>query len=349
MYEQIEDYPKTSIKEFLILEMLIHTPGMYGLEMVESSGGEIKRGTIYPTLQRMMEKQYVQSKEEPRTQPEIGIPRRKYEITEYGKRVYYKNSEIKKMLRGELLTMDEAAKLLYVSDGTMGLWIEVGEVPYIVGSDDEIRIERDSIFRDETKSFLDEGLKWQGMRTEEAIPHGEYWFNKAIESNNKYALAVHELGRLFYTFGHYYKAVEFLKKAAELNPDAMPPSMNLGMNFFEMQLYRDAEQCFRNVVRNSPDFAKGWYQLGITLSMLGFYNKQKAVDAIESLKRARSLNPNSPETFWFLSRLYVLPTYGISDFVSAESLANEIKHDFPEWAEEIKLLISLNNHSLVLG
>jgi PadR family transcriptional regulator, regulatory protein PadR len=81
--------PSVSRKELLILEMLIQgRRELYGLEMVEASNGDLKRGTIYVTLQRMQEKGFVDSKLEPRIAPEIGIPRRLYSVTGYGQRVY---------------------------------------------------------------------------------------------------------------------------------------------------------------------------------------------------------------------------------------------------------------------
>lgn len=80
--------PSLSRKEALILEMLISGGReLYGLEMVEASSGELKRGTIYVTLQRMQEKGLVESRQEERTAPEIGIPRRLYRITGDGQRV----------------------------------------------------------------------------------------------------------------------------------------------------------------------------------------------------------------------------------------------------------------------
>jgi PadR family transcriptional regulator PadR len=81
--------PSLSRKEALILRMLVGSAGeLFGLEMVEASRGELKRGTIYVTLQRMTEKGLIESKAEPRTAPEIGIPRRLYKATSYGQRVY---------------------------------------------------------------------------------------------------------------------------------------------------------------------------------------------------------------------------------------------------------------------
>ncbi len=43
------EFPKLSRKEFLVLGMLIGRGEMFGLEMVEASEGELKRGTIYVT------------------------------------------------------------------------------------------------------------------------------------------------------------------------------------------------------------------------------------------------------------------------------------------------------------
>ena len=87
----MSEFPKLSTKEFKILELLIAKGEMFGLEMVESSEGELKRGTIYVTLQRMDDKGYIESREEPRQIPEIGIPRRKYRATGLGERVYQTN------------------------------------------------------------------------------------------------------------------------------------------------------------------------------------------------------------------------------------------------------------------
>jgi len=74
--------------ESRILEMLLAVGGeMYGLEMVDSGEGKLKRGTIYVTLQRLQQKGLVDSRLEPRTPPETGIPRRLYSITGFGQRV----------------------------------------------------------------------------------------------------------------------------------------------------------------------------------------------------------------------------------------------------------------------
>ena len=84
-------FPRLSRKEFAILEMLISKREMFGLEMVEASNGELKRGTIYVTLQRMSEKGYIDSRQEARLMPEVGNPRRKYWATGLGEKIYRTN------------------------------------------------------------------------------------------------------------------------------------------------------------------------------------------------------------------------------------------------------------------
>lgn len=88
-----DEFPRLSRKEALVLEMLLGKGEMFGLEMVQASEGGLKRGTIYVTLQRMADKGYVDSREEARTMPEIGIARRKYKATGLGERVYRANAK----------------------------------------------------------------------------------------------------------------------------------------------------------------------------------------------------------------------------------------------------------------
>jgi len=102
MNDNKNEFPKLSRKEMLTLEMLISKGEMFGLEMVEASEEELKRGTIYVTLQRMSDKGYIESREEPRTMPEIGIPRRKYRATGLGERVYQTNLKAQEFFNSEL-------------------------------------------------------------------------------------------------------------------------------------------------------------------------------------------------------------------------------------------------------
>ena len=79
------DFPRLSQKEYLILDLLRSGGERFGLEMVRESKDTLKRGTIYVTLTRMVEKGYLTSRQED-TPNDPGMPRRLYMITGEGAR-----------------------------------------------------------------------------------------------------------------------------------------------------------------------------------------------------------------------------------------------------------------------
>lgn len=91
--------PTLPAKERLILELLVSSGPMYGLQLVEHSNGALKRGTVYVTLGRMEAKGFVESEQEPLPPGAIGLPRRLYRPTALGER----------MLRAWTLLVNELA------------------------------------------------------------------------------------------------------------------------------------------------------------------------------------------------------------------------------------------------
>jgi len=83
-----QELPELARKEYVAMSLLVPSrEPMYGLEMVELSKGQLKRGTVYVTLNRLEEKGYITSKKEPE-QPGIAQPRRLYRTTGLGERVF---------------------------------------------------------------------------------------------------------------------------------------------------------------------------------------------------------------------------------------------------------------------
>ncbi len=72
-------------RERLILRDLLVNPWAYGLELVERSGGLLKRGTVYVTLGRLEQEGLLDSLEETTTPDHVGIPRRVYTLTDQGR------------------------------------------------------------------------------------------------------------------------------------------------------------------------------------------------------------------------------------------------------------------------
>jgi len=83
----VNTLPRLSNTERLILELLDAEGELFGLQMVELSGGRLKRGTVYVTLGRMQEKSYLESRQETQAPGAIGLPRRLYRPTGHAARV----------------------------------------------------------------------------------------------------------------------------------------------------------------------------------------------------------------------------------------------------------------------
>lgn len=82
----MDSVPTLPATERLILELLASNGSMFGLQMVEASGGRLKRGSVYVTLGRMEQKGYIESEQEQRPAGAIGLPRRLHRPTALGKR-----------------------------------------------------------------------------------------------------------------------------------------------------------------------------------------------------------------------------------------------------------------------
>jgi DNA-binding PadR family transcriptional regulator len=78
--------PSISTTESLLLDLL-EGRERFGLELVERSGGAVKRGSVYVLLARMEAKGFVESRQEERAPGAIGLPRRMYRATSYGLKV----------------------------------------------------------------------------------------------------------------------------------------------------------------------------------------------------------------------------------------------------------------------
>lgn len=97
----MDEIPRLSRKERLILELLINQGEMYGLEMVKTAPHDLKRGTVYVTLGRMADKGYVESRQvkEPN---DPGLPKRLFKATGHGKRVFHAWEMVRTTLAGSM-------------------------------------------------------------------------------------------------------------------------------------------------------------------------------------------------------------------------------------------------------
>ena len=79
--------PRLARAERMILQLLVEHGDLFGLALVNASGGRLSRGGIYVTLGRMEEKGLLTSRQEAPAPGAIGLPRRLYTPTSYARRV----------------------------------------------------------------------------------------------------------------------------------------------------------------------------------------------------------------------------------------------------------------------
>jgi len=79
--------------QYEILKLLYLRDEVYGLELVRSSK-IIKRGTVYVYLHCLEEKGYIVSRQEEKNPKAIGLPRRIYQLTESGTKVFMINHNL---------------------------------------------------------------------------------------------------------------------------------------------------------------------------------------------------------------------------------------------------------------
>jgi len=88
-------------KERLILERLVGAGPTFGQQLVDESGGALKRGTVYVTLSRMEAKGLVSSEQEAQQPGAVGLPRRIYRITGLGERLLAASATFQKAVAME--------------------------------------------------------------------------------------------------------------------------------------------------------------------------------------------------------------------------------------------------------
>ena len=81
-----DNFPRVSGKEEIILNLLIDGTQRYGLEMIKAKPRDLKRGTIYVTLDRMEDKGLITSEVVETPEGKQGPARRMYQITGTGER-----------------------------------------------------------------------------------------------------------------------------------------------------------------------------------------------------------------------------------------------------------------------
>lgn len=88
-------FARLSDKEYLVFDLLVSAARpLYGLQLVQKADGALPRGTVYVLLNRMEKKGYIRSMREEPKAGASGIPRRHYEPTGFGAKVFQLSQQL---------------------------------------------------------------------------------------------------------------------------------------------------------------------------------------------------------------------------------------------------------------
>ena len=123
-------------------------------------------------------------------------------------------------------------------------------------------------------------------------------YKKAIEINSSFPDAHNNLGVIFKKLGDNKKAIDCYKKAIEINPNYFNAHNNLGVIFLQTGDFQKAMDCYEKAIKINSNYAEAYYNLG-NLS-LELYKNQKAKDCYE---KAIKINPNYVDAYWNLQSI----------------------------------------------
>ncbi len=110
---------------------------------------------------------------------------------------------------------------------------------------------------------------------------------EALDINPRSAVALHDLGLLYWSRGDREDGVDLLEKAAELDDSSAAPHTNLGIAYMALGRYHDAVKLFEESVSFEPEDPDIRYKYGKSLEMSGAPGR-----ALEQYYEALSRNPD---------------------------------------------------------
>jgi len=126
----------------------------------------------------------------------------------------------------------------------------------------------------------------------------------------KEAEIFHKQAMSFLKQGEVRKAVEFFDKALDFDNDYFPSWNNKGIALLELKKYKQALNCFEQVIRINALDKMVWYNKGYTLLMLEEY--QESVTAFDNF--LYSYSKEDDDFYKFASYMQAKGLYGLKNY-----------------------------------
>jgi len=112
------------------------------------------------------------------------------------------------------------------------------------------------------------------------------YFKKALELNGESAEICNNIGQTYIKTKNFDKAEEYLRKAIELMPDFSECYNNLGLMYLDNANYDLAIENFGKALNIYPEFSDAYFNTGNV-----FHKMNKIDDAIKNWEKALEINP----------------------------------------------------------
>lgn len=167
-----------------------------------------------------------------------------------------------------------------------------------------------------------------------AIPEVQAAIDRAKQNPTDFDAQM-KAAELYYQIQRFEGAIEYLKKASDLQPDNDDVLVNLGNAYFDAGKYDDAEKAYSKVITKNPDNVDVRTDYGLTFV---FRDKPDYDRAITEFKRVLEKEPNHIQALQNLTVAYTKK----NDAVSASSTLAKLEQldannsAIPKLREEIQ-------------
>ena len=124
-------------------------------------------------------------------------------------------------------------------------------------------------------------------------------FQRALDLDSLDPDAYRELGSAYEAMNHIQDAEDTYKRAIQLRPNDWLSYSRLGGFYYRRGRYQDAEWPFRKVIDLTPDNVNGYSNLGALYIASGRYDQAESL-----LKKAIQVKPSDPRSYSNLGTLY---------------------------------------------
>jgi tetratricopeptide (TPR) repeat protein len=112
-----------------------------------------------------------------------------------------------------------------------------------------------------------------------------------------------DIGRIFHSISRFDSAAVYFALAVQRDSTVAIHHFNLGLAYYQLKKYRDAEKELRQAIALSQEtlelISKEHYMLGAI-----YMNQNKNKSAIQAYRRSADLNPEYVEAYYFLGTVY---------------------------------------------